>query len=153
MTLDDCADYIITKICEGGSPPSVLKLQKLLYYSQAWHLAFYARPLFPGKFEAWVHGPVNRALYRRFVGRSMYAAVTDVDVRPDFQIERIADSEGRHVDDVLEAYASMSGTQLEVLTHSEAPWISARGGLPMNARCVNEIEEEEMKEFYKARVG
>jgi uncharacterized phage-associated protein len=35
---------------------NVLKLHKILYYCQAWSLAFGRGPLFPGSnFQAWVH--------------------------------------------------------------------------------------------------
>ena len=41
------------------------KLQKLCYYSQAWHCALYdGTPLFAERIEAWVHGPVIPELYR-----------------------------------------------------------------------------------------
>lgn len=43
-----------------------LKLQKLLYYSQAWHLAIYDEPLFQDRIEAWVHGPVVPSVFREY---------------------------------------------------------------------------------------
>lgn len=154
MTLDDCTDYIITKTADDRTHLSVLKLQKLVYYAQAWHLAFYDRRLFDDTFEAWVHGPCNRALYRRFAGqKALYATVNREDVRGGFSVESLNADEVRHIDNVLETYAGMSGTQLEELTHSEAPWQKARGDLPLNARCEVEIADDEMKRFYRARLG
>ena len=38
------------------------KLEKLVYYAQAWHLARHQRPLFPETIEAWAQGPVVRHL-------------------------------------------------------------------------------------------
>lgn len=35
-----------------------LRLQKLLYYVQAWSMAMRSRPMFPERIEAWGHGPV-----------------------------------------------------------------------------------------------
>lgn len=44
----DVAKYILTK----SKRMSTWKLQKLCYYSQAWHLAWTERPLFDEDFEA-----------------------------------------------------------------------------------------------------
>jgi uncharacterized phage-associated protein len=57
-TASNVAKYILTRFQLGGSPIINLKLQKLLNYAQAWHLAFTAKPLFPERIEAWIHGPV-----------------------------------------------------------------------------------------------
>jgi uncharacterized phage-associated protein len=38
-----------------------MRLQKLLYYVQAWHLAVTDEPLFPEQIKAWKDGPVNWA--------------------------------------------------------------------------------------------
>jgi len=46
-------DFIIFRLTSEdifGIPN--LKLQKLLYYIQAWHLAFNDKPLFEGKFQS-----------------------------------------------------------------------------------------------------
>ena len=50
-------DLIASKFVVGGAL-SVLKLQKLLYYVEAWHVAFFNKMLFDDEFQAWVHGPV-----------------------------------------------------------------------------------------------
>lgn len=43
-----------------------LKLQKLLYYAQAWSLVIKSETLFYEDIEAWVHGPVIPPVYRRY---------------------------------------------------------------------------------------
>lgn len=155
MTLDDCADYIIVKTSDDGAPPSLLKLHKLVYYAQAWHLAMYGTRLFsPGRFEAWVHGPVSRELYKRFVGRKMlYSAVTRDDLLPSFSIDSIDPEKRAHIDEVLEVYAGLTGAQLEQMTHEEEPWIRARGSLRPSERCTTEIDEDLMRQYYAARLA
>ncbi|HUZ03805.1 MAG TPA: type II toxin-antitoxin system antitoxin SocA domain-containing protein, partial [Acidobacteriaceae bacterium] len=54
----DIAKYFIASFQKKNKAISNLKLQKLLYYAQAWHLALYGSPLFSDSIEAWVHGPV-----------------------------------------------------------------------------------------------
>ena len=45
---------------------SNLKLQKLIYYAQAFHLAIYELPFFDEDFEAWTHGPVCPEIYHKY---------------------------------------------------------------------------------------
>lgn len=61
----DVAEYIL----EQCGPMSAIKLQKLCYYSQAWHLALDGVPLFTEPIHAWANGPVIPALYEMHKGR------------------------------------------------------------------------------------
>src|SRR5258708_570857 len=58
-TVHDVAAYILGKC----GPMTAMKLQKLVYYSQAWGLVWDERPLFAEQIEAWANGPVVRDLY------------------------------------------------------------------------------------------
>jgi uncharacterized phage-associated protein len=60
----DVARYIIKKT----GPISAMKLQKLVYYCQAWSLVFDDRPMFKEPIQAWVHGPVIPQLYKKHRG-------------------------------------------------------------------------------------
>lgn len=149
-TVHDIADYIIVKLDEAQVGLNVLKLQKLTYYVQAWHLALMNKPLFDGRFQAWVHGPVNRQLYERFSGsHMMYDLLSQEDVRIVFDLDSIPKEARLHVDEVLDAYARFSGPQLESMTHDEEPWKSARGALKSSERCETEIDEPLMASFYR----
>src|SRR5438552_2691079 len=66
----DVARYFVQLAGEGedGDPLTPMRLHKLLYYAQGWALAVLGKPLFTGRFEAWVHGPVLRDLYPQFAG-------------------------------------------------------------------------------------
>ena len=65
-TVDQVADTLILLSRERGIEITNLKLQKLLYYAQAWNLVFTGEPLFEADIEAWVHGPVVPSIFRRF---------------------------------------------------------------------------------------
>lgn len=150
ITINDACDYTIVKLCEGGVPLSHLKLQKVLYYAQAWHLAFTnGERLFDGKFQAWIHGPVSREIYDRFAGKSLYADITRADARPDFDPEALDLAAREHLGSIFEGYAKFSGTQLEELTHREDPWINARVGYRPSERCEVEIDENLMTAYYR----
>ena len=51
---------------KAGDGITHLKLQKLVYYAQAWSLALLNRPLFDEEVEAWAHGPVVESIFQRF---------------------------------------------------------------------------------------
>ncbi len=51
---------------EAGDVITHLKLQKLVYYAQAWYLANFNRPLFDEDMQAWTHGPVVPSLWKEY---------------------------------------------------------------------------------------
>ncbi len=78
-TVLDVAKYILTQT----GRISTLMLQKLLYYCNAWSLAWFHKPLFSQQFEAWSHGPVCRELFDYHKGK--YAISTkDIDSQHQF---------------------------------------------------------------------
>ncbi|HHH1496608.1 Panacea domain-containing protein [Yersinia enterocolitica] len=153
ININDLCDYIIFRSAEAGSELSNLKLQKLAYYADAWHLAFYDEKLVNSSFQAWIHGPVSREIYDRFSSRkSLYADITISDCQPDFEQSKIMDKKA-HIDSVLEVYGKYTGAQLEEMSHREEPWLKAREGYRDTQRCEVVINSELVKEYYKKRLG
>jgi uncharacterized phage-associated protein len=153
VQVDDLCDYIIIKCNEAGCLLSNLKLQKLLYYADAWHLAFYGKKLINVKFQAWIHGPVNREVFDRFAHyKSLYSDIGIEDTRKEFDISIIEDSR-EHVDKILEAYGKFTGSQLEDITHKEEPWLKAREGYRPSQRCEEEIDDSIVEKYYRSRLS
>lgn len=147
--INDIADYIILRLTSEEDVSLVnLKLQKLLYYVQAWSLGINGSTMFEGKFQAWVHGPVNRTIYDRFYHKSLYGFIDREDVMNPVVMESLAETDIEFIDYILENYAGYNGTQLEKMTHEELPWREARGNIALTSRCTTEISEESMKTFY-----
>lgn len=136
--VDDVAAYILRK--HGAM--STWKLQKLVYYAQAWHLAWEEEPLFTDPIQAWANGPVVRRIYNKHSGRFTVASWPDGDAR------RLRRDERETIDAVIGSYGKLSGRQLSALTHSEWPWQEARRGLAPTARSTRHIKPETMREFY-----
>ena len=134
----DVAKYIIS---QKGSMSS-WKLQKLCYYSQAWHYTWTEKPLFPNRIEAWANGPVVVDLYRQHKGLFMIHEI------PIGDINSLSDDEKDSVNVVLRGYGDKEPYELVELTHHEKPWLLARNGLPEGAKCSNEITLESMGEYY-----
>lgn len=141
-TVFDAAAYIMAKLREG-SPGGVTawKLQKLVYYSQAWSSVWDDSVLFEEPIEAWANGPVCPELYNTHRG--------------SFKIERIngdasqlSTTQKETIDQVLNYYGDKTAQFLSELTHAEQPWIDARKGLSPGERGNNEIKLDDMALYY-----
>jgi uncharacterized phage-associated protein len=133
---------VAAAILERRGPMDTWRLQKLVYYCQAWHLVWEGRPLFPEQTEAWANGPVSRDLYRQHVGKfqvSDWPKGRSANLKPD---------EITTIDAVLKTYGDKSGHFLSILTHREPPWRDARIGLSEGERGNRVIPLGVMAEYY-----
>jgi uncharacterized phage-associated protein len=137
------ADFLLHESRERGELLTNLKLQKLLFYAQAWFLALKNRELFAEDFQAWVHGPVLPTQYHRFKDFQWKPLVVDV-VRP-----AVAPEVAEHLLDIIEAFGIESAVSLELMTHREKPWLEARGNLPSDAPSSARISKDTMRAFYR----
>ena len=144
VTAYQISKYMLCFCQKHGDSLSNLKLQKLLYYAQAWYLALYNKPLFGDRIEAWVHGPVVPRVYGRF--KAWLWQPIEPTPNPDPLTKRTKD----HVQEILEVYGGLSAFQLERLTHQEEPWRKARKGLAPDEPSREAISHEDMKSFYRA---
>ena len=149
--INDITDYVILSLTQDDKPTLInLKLQKILYYLQAWHWGIYNEPLFKGEFQAWAHGPVNVEIYNRFKDtKTLYSFICFNDVinhEPD-----IESNDKDYIDWILENYAPFTGVELERMTHNEEPWRIARNGIGQWEICKNIISESSMKKYYGKR--
>ena len=141
----DIANYFIFLANTSGSFISNLKLQKLVYYAQAWYLVNYGVPLFQEDFQAWIHGPVIPDLYQEYKAWGWKPIEKEVG-EPSFCKET-----HNFLEEVAEVYFSCDAYELERMTHQEAPWIIARKGLPIDAPSNETISKESMKMYYSVR--
>lgn len=146
-TAQDVARYIVRVFQEAGDPPTNLKVQKLLYYVQGWHLALKKREAFADRLEAWVHGPVQPGVYGSFKHYRWNPIVDDLPaVTLEADTKEVADS-------VIETYGGETGYQLELRTHQERPWLEARGKLPPDAESNQIIPVAALSEFFGELAG
>lgn len=111
----DVAQYILQRL----GPMTTMKLQKLVYYAQAWSLAWDQQPLFDQPIEAWDYGPVVPALWTEHRGQRTIARLSQGNP------ERLNDAQRDTIDAVLARYGALSAEVLSELTHVEAPWRQA----------------------------
>lgn len=141
------ADYFIAFSHEHGDLLTNLKLQKLLYYAQAWFLSLHERPLFKEDLQAWVHGPVVPEVYHRFKEATWKPILEDVS-SPTLEPEVV-----EHLDEIMGQYGGMTAYQLERLTHQELPWINARKGFAPDEPSTAIISHVDMKTYYRSQLN
>lgn len=123
---------------------SNLKLQKLLYYAQGFHLAVFDTPLFSDKIEAWMYGPVVPAVYEHYKDFGCNGIYTPIKQG----LVKLKKDEEDLLYQVYNRYKSFSALGLVELTHSEPPWINAN---PKGRGTV--ISTESMKSFFKQQLN
>lgn len=144
-TAGDVARYILERLAPDGSGARLTawKLQKLVYYAQAWSLVWDDQPLFDDEIQAWANGPVTPSLYLQHRGRFSVRA-SDIKGRASV----LTEDQRETVDGVLKFYGNKTSQWLSDLTHAELPWKEARVGTPDGARSQAEITHESMSEYY-----
>lgn len=138
----DVADYILNKM---GSM-SAMKLQKLVYYSQAWALVWDDEPLFNEEIQAWANGPVVQELYASHRGLFQLES----NHFKSKAIGSLDDTQQETIDTVLNAYGEKSAQWLSDQTHSEEPWLKARSGMLDRERGQEVITLDSMMEYYSS---
>lgn len=118
-----------------------MKLQKLVYYCQAWSLVWDETLLFDERIEAWANGPVIPALYERHRGNF---EVSGWNGDPSALSQAARDT----IDGVIGFYGRHTAQWLSDLTHKESPWQNARTGVPSGVPCNHEITPALMAEYY-----
>ena len=134
----DVAKYILEKQC----PMTTMKLQKLVYYCQAWSVVWDEKPMFAEKIEAWASGPVVRELYDEHKG------IFQISSLGKGNTDNLELAEKETIDAVLQAYLHKPAQWLSDLTHMEKPWNEAREGIPIGQNCENEITQASLAEYY-----
>lgn len=137
--------HVAACVLDQTGPISTMKLQKLVFYANAYHLVSYDTPLFPDAIEAWANGPVVRKLFNHH--RKRYVIGRD-DLPVPSCAETLTIREKQSVRHVVERVGSLSGAQLSDLTHAEEPWLNQRRGVAPGDRSENRISHQSIKDFY-----
>ena len=136
----DVAQYIL----EERGEMTAMKLQKLVYYSQAWHTVWADNTLFDNRIEAWRDGPVCPDLWREHANSFRIASIQKGDS------SRLTDREKKSIRQVLKFYGGRSAQWLSDLTHSEDPWLDARRGVRNGEPSNKPITPKAMMAYYSA---
>lgn len=162
--ITEIARYIGLSSTTKGLSISPLKLQKLLYYVQAWFMVFYGREntLFNEIPQAWVNGPVYPTIYqiykkkaanmcdhldsKAFYDGNALDGLSELTSALNLNADQL-----ETIESVIMMYGRQTQNQLIWLTHSELPWASARSGLAPYERSEQEISLDSMYSYYLER--
>jgi len=133
----DVARYFLAQQNEDdGSDVTNLKLQKLCYYAQGFHLALYEQPLFGDRVKAWIHGPVIPDVWHRYREHGSAPIPPPSDFDPG-----VFDQPTRELlDEVQSVYGQFSPWRLRDMTHREPPWANTPQG--------EAIPEDAMRDYF-----
>lgn len=137
--------HVARYIVEQLGQMTTMKLQKLVYYCQAWSLAWDEEPLFPEDFQAWANGPVCVELFREHKGKYK----VDSNFLNEYKTDTVFSPEQLEtINIVLNDYGEDEPYELSELTHKERPWKETRGNLAPGQSSTEVIPKDLMQEYY-----
>lgn len=160
----DLARYTILRLLQNGNSINPLKLQKILYYLQAWYLVYFdKRLLFNDIPEAWVSAPVYRVVYDIYKDMGIYEQFSFEDILQEGREAEevlselhgkmnLSDSDWEFIEAIYKHYGVMSHDYLVYLTHSQKPWNEARRGLNPFEYSDQKISLDLMYDYYSEMI-
>ena len=141
MTAKDVAEYFLSLGAaeEEGDLITPLKIQKLVYYAQGFHLAIFNKALFRDPILAWFHGPVVRSLFEEYRQYGSGPIPTPENISNSF-----AEQQKELLKDVYRVYGQYSAWRLREMTHDEPPWKDT----PRN----QVISHDKLKAYFKTQL-
>ena len=135
----DIANKMISKTdLEHGDTISNLKLQKMMYYQQGFHLAYFGTPLFDEDIVAWQYGPVVPSVYKE------YKSFESNSISTSKEGISLSDDEEELFNNVYEEYNQFSAVALMKMTHEESPW--------KTTEINSVISRDKMMAFFKTQI-
>lgn len=123
---------------------SNLKLQKLIYYAQGFHLAIFDTPLFDEEIEAWTHGPVIPSVYHAYK-QHVKAPITVT--APEYDVSKqFSDTQRDLLNEIYDVFGQFSAWKLRNMTHDEPPWLD-------NEETASVIPKSTMQSYFKTRLN
>lgn len=139
------SQYIFDRL-DPLAPVEAIKMQKLLYYCQAWSLATRGLGIFPDRVQAWKHGPVVASIYPLHRGD----IVLDNWVVGDGA--KLSSEDQAIANAVIDVYGGFTGWELRDLTHREDPWKRAWEESGQGLIQGHEIKPKSMESYYRSKI-
>lgn len=146
----DVSRFVINYCNDRNYDISNLRLQKLLYFIQAYYLGVKKRTaLFKEDFEAWDFGPVVPCVYQEYkaFGGNDIPKINQYFkgvklVKYDGNI--ISKTDKNNIAHVIDMFKNVSTSKLVSITHGQDPWINAYNSLDKT------IHKKDIKKYFVA---
>lgn len=142
--IDQIANYIITTL--GEVTP--LALEKLLFFSNGVNYALNGNQLIYDECQAWQHGPVYPHVYTKYKKYGYKPIDNGIKSNHGCMLSMISDSEIKAIDMVIHTFGVYSPKTLEMISHTQAPWVEKRIACNDNEAGHKVINEASIKDFY-----
>lgn len=153
----DIACAVVNHAVEQKKPVSNLKLQKILYFIQGYHLADYGEPLFEEEIEAWPYGPVVVDVYNafqrygsNFIPRTFSYKHFSIDefaiVDDDYDECVFTREDLEYIYKVTDKLADYGALRLVDITHAQDPW---RDAIKYGNRTI--MDNKSIKSYFDGR--
>lgn len=143
--IDQIANYIIVHLNEV----TPLALEKLLYFCNGINYSINNEQMIFEPCQAWQHGPVYPTVYSKYKKYGYKPIDNGICSNHGCVISLLQDSEIKVIDLVIKTFGLYSPKTLEIISHSQDPWLEKREGLSENDAGHETIDEESIKLFYQ----
>ena len=129
---------------DAGDTISNLKMQKMLYYAQGWHLALTSKELFGDEIEAWQYGPVVKSVYDEF--RKYGKNSIDFSELDSYK-QSLSDETAEFLAFIFDETSRIPAWELVKRTHQHKPYIDNYSQIKTNI-----IPKNEIKAFFNEQI-
>jgi uncharacterized phage-associated protein len=143
------ANLFVKKAMSEGLPITQMKLQKIIYFAEGYHMAKYDKPLISEPFQAWKYGPVIPVIYEQYKEFGSRPIVADIDKFTLGSMSQETDL-SKSAKDAMEytwqVTRDISAEKLSAWTHLEnSPWNKVYSDSDWSRR----INEDDIKIYFK----
>jgi uncharacterized phage-associated protein len=136
----DIARYVVFYCHKYRYPISNLKLQKILYFIQAYFLVKANKPCFSDVIEAWDYCPIVPSVFEEYkIFGSLNIPCTD----DGSEFRYIKDDDYDLLNRILSEVSKNTESQLTYITRNQLPWINARKSV------TNRITNKAIADYFK----
>lgn len=142
--INQVANYIISNL--GDVTP--LALEKLLAFSNGVNYALNGEKLLSEECQAWQHGYVYPDIYNKYKKYKYNPIDSGINSTHGCMLSKLSDDEIRAIDLVIRTFGIYSPKTLELISHSQDPWIEKRVGYKEDEPSNEVIDEAALKNFF-----
>jgi len=144
MCANEAANYMLYIMSDAFDDLTNIKISRLLYLAQGYHLKEYGAPMFEDAIEAWECGPIIPEVfltYKEYGDKS----ITDYDIK---MVSGIASEAEEIMFGVAREYGKYTDRMLwNLIQVKGSPWDQAYDGSPVHA----EISLSSMQSYFSAQ--
>ena len=114
----EVAKIIMKYSKENNLEYSNLRVQKLLYFIQAYFIVALKKVCFNETILAWAYGPVVREVYDAIKNE-------EIDLEEELFMHNISQEDKNIIENLVQNYKNKSTWELVEITHRQDPWVKA----------------------------